>query len=114
MIGEIFIIVAPFVLISIVALAIIFQNIEDKKMENSVKTGDIFVLKDFTHPQDVNPFDEPSEDVYSIIKDVRKNEAGVIFIKYSYLMKNMNPGESEYIERLSSFLRYYEPVTNNK
>jgi hypothetical protein len=114
MIGEIFIIAAPFVLISIIVLAIISQNIEDKKMENSVKTGDIFVLKDFTHPQDVNPFDEPSEDVYAIIKDIRKNEAGVIFIKYSYLMKNMNPGESEYIERLSSFLRYYEPVTNNK
>jgi hypothetical protein len=114
MIGEIFIIAAPFVLISIIVLAIISQNIEDKKMENSVKTGDIFVLKDFTHPQDVNPFDEPSEDVYAIIKDIRKNEAGVIFIKYSYLMKNMNPGESEYIERLSSFLGYYEPVTNNK
>lgn len=114
MIGEIFIIVAPFVLISIVAIAIIFQNIEDKKMENSVKTGDIFVLKDFTHPQDVNPFDEPSEDVYSIIKDVRKNEAGVIFIKYSYLTKDMNPCSMEYIERLSSFLGYYEPVTNNK
>ena len=114
MIGEIFIIVAPFVLISIIVLAIVFQNIEDKKMENSVKAGDIFVLKDFTHPQDVNPFDEPSEDVYSIIKDVRKNEAGVIFIKYSYLMKNMNPCSTEYIERLSSFLNYYEPVTNNK
>ena len=114
MMGEIFIIAAPFVLIIIVAFAITFQNIEDKKMENSVKTGDIFVLKDFTHPQDVNPFDEPSEDVYSIIKDIRKNEAGVIFIKYSYLKKNMDPCDSEYIERLSSFLRYYEPVTNNK
>ena len=114
MIGEIFIIAAPFVLISIIVLAIVFQNIEDKKMENSVKAGDIFVLKDFTHPQDVNPFDEPSEDVYAIIKDVRKNEAGVIFIKYSYLMKNMNPCSTEYIERLSSFLGYYEPVTDNK
>ena len=114
MIGEFFIIAAPFVLISIIVLAVIFQNIEDKKMENSVKTGNIFVLKDFTHPQDVNPFDEPSEDVYAIIKDVRQNEAGVIFIKYSYLMKNMNPCSTEYIERLSSFLGYYEPVTNNK
>ena len=114
MMGEIFIFAAPFVLIIIVVFAIIFQKIEDKKMEKSVKTGDIFVLKDFTLPQDVNPFDEPSEDVYAIIKDVRKNEAGVIFIKYSYLMKNMNSCESEYIERLSSFLRYYEPVTNNK
>ena len=114
MIGEIFIIAAPFVLIIIIAFAIIFQNIEDKKMENSVKTGDIFVLKDFTHPQDVNPFDEPSEDVYSIIKDIRKNEAGIVFIKYSYLTKDMNPCKTEYIERLSSFLRYYEPITNNK
>lgn len=114
MIGEIVIIAAPFVLISIIVLAIVFQNIEDKKMENSVKTGDIFVLKDFTHPQDVNPFDDPSEDVYSIIKDVRKNEAGVIFIKYSYLTKDMNPCSTEYIERLSSFLGYYEPVTDNK
>lgn len=114
MIGEIVIFAAPFVLIIIIAFAVIFQNIEEKKMENSVKTGDIFVLKDFTHPQDVNPFDEPSEDVYSIIKDVRKNEAGVVFIKYSYLTKNMNPCSTEYIERLSSFLGYYEPVTDNK
>ena len=114
MIGEIFIIAAPFLLIIIIAVAIISQNIEDKKMENSVKAGDIFVLKDLTHPQDVNPFDEPSEDVYSIIKDVRKNEAGIVFVKYSYLMKNMNPGAAEYVERLSSFLGYYEPVTNNK
>lgn len=114
MIGEIFIIAAPFLLIIIIAVAIISQNIEDKKMENSVKTGDIFVLKDFTHPQDVNPFDKPSEDVYAIIKDVRKNEAGVIFIKYSYLMKNRGPCETEYVERLSSFLGYYEPITNNK
>lgn len=114
MIGEFFIIAAPFVLIIIVMFAIIFKNIEDKKMENSVKTGDIFVLKDFTLPQDVNPFDEPSEDVYAVIKDVRKNEEGIVFIKYSYLMKNMNPCESEYIERLSSFLRYYEPITDNK
>lgn len=114
MIGEFFIIAAPFVLVIIIAVATIVQNIEDKKMEKSVKTGDIFVLKDFTLPQDVNPFDEPSEDVYAIIKDVRKNEAGIVFIKYSYLMKNMNPGEAEYIERLSSFLGYYEPVTDNK
>ena len=90
MIGEFFIIAAPFVLVIIIAVATIVQNIEDKKMEKSVKTGDIFVLKDFTLPQDVNPFDEPSEDVYAIIKDVRKNEAGIVFIKYSYLMKNMN------------------------
>lgn len=114
MIGEIVIFAAPFVLVIFFAFAIIFQNIEDKKMENSVKTGDIFVLKDFTHPQDVNPFDKPSEDIYTIIKDIRKNEAGVIFIKYSYLMKNMDPCEAEYIERLSSFLGYYEPVTDNK
>lgn len=114
MIGEFIIIAAPFVLVIIIAFATIFQNIEDKKMENSVKTGDIFVLKDFTHPQDVNPFDEPSEDVYAIIKDVRKNEAGTVFIKYSYLMKNMDPCETEYIERLTSFLGYYEPITNNK
>lgn len=114
MMGEFFIFAAPFVLIIIVVFATIFQKIEDKKMENSVKTGDIFVLKDFTLPQDVNPFDDPSEDVYAIIKDIRKNEAGVIFIKYSYLMKNMDPCETEYTERLSSFLGYYEPVTNNK
>lgn len=114
MIGEIFIFAAPFVLIIIVMFAIIFKNIEDKKMENSVKTGDIFVLKGFTLPQDVNPFDEPSEDVYAIIKDVRKNEVGIVFIKYSYLMKNMDPCETEYTERLSSFLGYYEPITDNK
>ena len=114
MIGEFFIFAAPFVLIIIVVFATIFQNIENKKMENSVKTGDIFVLKDFTLPQDVNPFDEPSEDVYAIIKDIRKNEAGIVFVKYSYLMKDMNPCETEYIERLSSFLGYYEPVTDNK
>lgn len=114
MLGEIYIITAPFVLIIIIATAILFKNIEDKKMENSVKTGDIFVMKDFTLPQDVNPFDEPSEDVYSIIKDVRKNEAGIVFIKYSYLTKNMKPCETEYVERLSSFLGYYEPITNNK
>lgn len=114
MMGEFFIFAAPFVLIIIIVFVTIFKNIEDKKIENSVKTGDIFVLKDFTLPQDVNPFDEPSEDVYVIIKDVRKNEVGIVFIKYSYLMKNMDPCETEYIERLSSFLRYYEPVTNNK
>lgn len=114
MIGEIFIFAAPFVLAIIIVTAIIFQNIENKKTENSVKTGDIFVLKDFTLPQDVNPFDEPSKDVYVIIKDVRKNEAGIVFIKYSYLMKNMDPGEAEYTERLSSFLGYYEPITDNK
>ena len=114
MIGEIFIF-APLVLVIIFVIAINFQkNEEDKKMENSVKTGDIFVLKDFTHPQDVNPFDEPSEDVYVIIKDIRKNEAEIVFIKYSYLMKNMDPCETEYVERLSSFLRYYEPITDNK
>ena len=114
MIGEIFIFAAPFVFVIIVVFAIIFQNIEDKKMENSVKNGDIFVLKDFTLPQDVNPFDEPSEDVYVIIKDIRKNEAGIVFVKYSYLTKDMNPCETEYTERLSSFLGYYEPITDNK
>ena len=114
MIGEIVIFAAPFVLAIFIASACIFQNIENKKMENSVKIGDIFVLKDFTLPQDVNPFDEPSEDVYVIIKDIRKNEAEIVFIKYSYLSKDMDPYETEYIERLSSFLGYYEPITDNK
>ena len=114
MIGEIFIF-APLVLVIIFAIVLNCQKIEeDKNMENSVKTGDIFVLKDFTLPQDVNPFDEPSEDIYTIIKDVRKNEAGIVFIKYSYLMKDMDPCEKEYIEKLSNFLRYYEPITDNK
>lgn len=114
MIGEIVILAAPFVLIFFIAVVVIFQKIEDKKMEKSVKTGDIFVLKDFTHPQDVNPFDKPSEDVYTIIKDVRQNEAGTVFIKYSYLTKDMEPCETEYVEKLLSFLKYYEPITDNE
>ena len=91
-------------------------------MENSIKIGDIFVEKDFTNPQNVNPFDEPSEDLYVVIEDIRKNESGTVYVKYSLLTKNMNqceikkmtPSETKYTEKLSSFLKYYEPVTDNK
>ena len=91
-------------------------------MEKSIKIGDIFVEKDFTNPQNVNPFDEPSEDLYAVIEDVRKNEAGTVYVKYSLLTKNMNQGEikkmtpceTKYTKKLSYFLKYYEPVTDNK
>lgn len=128
MTGEIFIFAGLFVIFIINVLAIIhafstsFQNIESKKMENSIKIGDVFVEKDFTNPQNVNPFDEPSEDLYVVIEDVRKNEAGTVYVKYSYLTKNMSsceikkmtPSETKYTKRLSYFLKYYEPVTDNK
>lgn len=91
-------------------------------MEKSIKIGDIFVERDFTNPQNVNPFDEPSEDLYVVIEDVRKNEAGIVYVKYSYLTKNMSsceikkmtPCETKYTKKLSYFLKYYEPVTDNK
>lgn len=115
MTGEIFIFAGLFVIFIAFFTVDFYKSLQ---MKNSVKIGDIFVEKDLN----VNPFDEPSEDLYVVIEDVRKNEAGIVYVKYSYLTKNMSsceikkmtPCETKYTKRLSYFLKYYEPVTDNK
>lgn len=95
------------------------DNYKEKKFIENIKPGDVFVL-DYcrsTPPEDINPFDEePEEQHFVVVKEVRYNDAKVPYIKYVTLVrkKGFKDEELDYetVEKMCRFLKFYSKCEN--
>lgn len=96
---------------------------KEKKFIKSIKPGDVFVLDYSTSPlpEDINPFDEdddeePEEQHFVVVKEVRYNDAEVPYVKHVTLVrkKGFKDEELDYetVEKMSAFLRFFSKCEN--
>lgn len=96
---------------------------KEKKFIKNIKPGDVFVFDYSTSPlpEDINPFDEeddeePEEQHFVVVKEVRYNDAKVPYVKYVTLVrkKGFKDEELDYetVEKMSFFLKFYNKCEN--
>lgn len=111
----------PFIFGIIFWVLCLVDNYKEKKFIESIKPGDVFVLDYGTSsplPEDINPFDdeEPEEQHFVLIKEVRYNDAKVPYVKYVTLVRKKGFKDEELdfesVDKMRSFLKFYSKCEN--
>lgn len=100
----------------------IVEEYKEKKFIKNIKPGDVFVYDYcmYTPPEDINPFDEddeePEEEHFALVKEVKYNDAEVPYVKYVTLVRKKGFKDEElvfeYAEKMSFFLKFYSKCEN--
>ena len=108
---------SPFICGVIVWILSKVDEHKEKKFIKNIKPGDVFVLDYCTSPEDINPFDEePEEQHFVLVKEVRYNDAKVPYVKYVTLVRKKGFKDEELdfetVEKMRRFLKFYSKCEN--